>query len=107
MAMDDIRGPAELLDGLQYAAGKEDCALCVVFEELAGVVICQLFALEEVFVVYEVYLEMLATFITIGRSTSLTIMFIPERRMTSWSWFLRSLMLPQRGMKERISFLRS
>ena len=48
-----------------------------------------------------------ATLITRGRSTSLMMRFIPERRITSWSWFFRSLMHPYFGMKERISFFRS
>ena len=51
--------------------------------------------------------EMDATLMMRGLSTSPMIMFIPESLMTSWSWFFLSLMQPNRGMKERISLLRS
>ena len=51
--------------------------------------------------------EIDATLMMSGRSTSPMMMFMPERRITSCSWFLRSLMQPYRGMKERISFFRS
>ena len=51
--------------------------------------------------------EIEATLITRGLSTSLMMMFIPERRITSWSWFFLSLMQPYLGMKDLISFFLS
>ena len=57
VAMDDVRGPAELFHGLQDAAGVEDGAFAVVGEEGAIVVTEDLFPAEVIFVVDEVNLD--------------------------------------------------
>ena len=55
--MDDVRGPAELLDGLQDSAGVEDGPFAVVGEELAGVVPVDLLPAEIVLIVNEIDLD--------------------------------------------------
>ena len=57
LAVDHVRGPAQLLDGLEDAAGEEDRTLVVVFEGLAGSVAERLLAAEIVLVVNEVDLD--------------------------------------------------
>ena len=55
--MDDVRGPALFLHGIQNAAGEENGAFSIVFEELAAIVPVDLLAAEIIFVVDEIYLD--------------------------------------------------
>ena len=57
LAMDDIRRPAELLNGLKHTLAEEDGTLIVVFEERTVVVVVAGFAVEVIFVVKEVHLH--------------------------------------------------
>ena len=57
LAVYDVRGPAELLDGLEDAAGEEDGPFVVVREEDAVLVAEDLLAVEIIFVVYEIDLD--------------------------------------------------
>lgn len=58
LAMDDIRRPAKLLDGLKHTLAEEDGTLIVVFEERAVVVVVDGLAVEVIFVVKEVHLHL-------------------------------------------------
>ena len=56
MAMNDVRVPAQFLDGFQDAACKEDGAFIVVLVFYAGLVCNLKTVLEEILIVYEINL---------------------------------------------------
>ena len=55
--MNDVRCPAQLLDGFEDSAGEEYRALGIVSEECAVVVATQLFSLEIILIVTELHLD--------------------------------------------------
>ena len=57
VAVDDVRGPAQFLGGLQDAAGEENGPVAIVGKEITLFIVGHLFAAEVIFVVDEVHLH--------------------------------------------------
>ena len=57
VAVDDVRGPAELLHGLKYTPGEEDSPFIVVCEKFSAFIRESLLAVEIVLIVNEIDLH--------------------------------------------------